>query len=248
MRAGCSSSPCGWSMGPTCARLSTAEGRLDPLRAARIVRQVGAALDAAHARGMLHRDIKPSNVLLGRRGPRLPDRLRPRQAVSSVAELTRGQTIVARAEYVAPEQILNQRVDARADIYALGCLLFEALTGETPFARWRVARERWHTSTPRGRLRATSARTFRGSSTRSAAGDGDGSGRPLSRPRAILAGGAGRRRRAATHQSRSVVATGEAAPPSGQKATETAPAGQAGPETARRASARRSAGRSRSSA
>ena len=50
--------------------------------------------------------------------------------------MTRQGTIVARAEYVAPEQILNERVDARADIYALGCLLFEALTGEAPFARW----------------------------------------------------------------------------------------------------------------
>jgi serine/threonine protein kinase len=44
---------------------------------------------------------------------------------------------VARAEYVAPEQILNEPVDARADIYALGCMLFESLTGEAPFARWK---------------------------------------------------------------------------------------------------------------
>lgn len=112
------------------------QGRIEPLRVARIVQQVGAALDAAHARGMLHRDIKPSNVLLGRRDHvYLSDFGLAKQATSTDA-LTRGQTIVARAEYVAPEQILNQRVDARADIYALGCLLFEALTGEPPFARW----------------------------------------------------------------------------------------------------------------
>jgi serine/threonine protein kinase len=55
---------------------------------------------------------------------------------SAPAGLTRQGSIVARVQYVAPEQMLNQRVDARADIYALGCLLFEALTGEAPFARW----------------------------------------------------------------------------------------------------------------
>jgi len=116
--------------------LIAAERQLEPLRAARIVRQVGAALDAAHARGMLHRDVKPSNVLLARRDHvYLTDFGLAKQA-ASVEGLTRNQTIVARAEYVAPEQILNERVDARADIYALGCLLFEALTGEPPFARW----------------------------------------------------------------------------------------------------------------
>ncbi len=116
--------------------LIAGEGRIEPLRAARIVRQVAAALDAAHARGMIHRDVKPSNVLLGREDHVYLSDFGLAKRVASVAELTRHGSMVARAEYVAPEQILNQRVDARADIYALGCLLFEALTGETPFARW----------------------------------------------------------------------------------------------------------------
>jgi len=116
--------------------LIAAEGaHIEPVRVARIVRHVGAALDAAHARGMLHRDIKPSNVLIARRDHvYLSDFGLAKQATAADA-LTRGQTIVARAEYVAPEQILNEPVDARADIYALGCLLFEALTGEPPFAK-----------------------------------------------------------------------------------------------------------------
>jgi serine/threonine protein kinase len=85
---------------------------------------------------MLHRDVKPSNVLLGRRDHAyLADFGLAKQA-SAPAGLTRQGSIVARVEYVAPEQILNQPVDARADVYALGCLLFEALTGEEPFARW----------------------------------------------------------------------------------------------------------------
>jgi pSer/pThr/pTyr-binding forkhead associated (FHA) protein/predicted Ser/Thr protein kinase len=116
-------------------RALIAGGRIEPLRAARIVRQVGAALDAAHAHGMLHRDVKPSNVLLGREDHAyLSDFGLAKREAS--AGLTRQESIIARAEYVAPEQLLNQRVDARADIYALGCLLFEALTSEPPFARW----------------------------------------------------------------------------------------------------------------
>ena len=113
------------------------EGRIEPLRAARIVRQVGGALDAAHAAGMLHRDVKPSNVLLDRRDHvYLTDFGLAKQSAAE-GGLTRQGSIVARAEYVAPEQVLNQQVDARADIYALGCLLFESLTGEAPYARWR---------------------------------------------------------------------------------------------------------------
>jgi pSer/pThr/pTyr-binding forkhead associated (FHA) protein/predicted Ser/Thr protein kinase len=131
--------------------LIAAEGRIEPIRAARIVRQVGAGLDAAHARGMLHRDVKPSNVLLAREDHvYLSDfGLAKRQSASAVG-LTRHGSIVARAEYVAPEQVLNERVDARADVYTLGCLLFESLTGEAPFARWDGGPEALgHVSAPR---------------------------------------------------------------------------------------------------
>ena len=110
------------------------EGRLDPLRAARIVRSVGAALDAAHARGMLHRDVKPSNVLLSRDDHVYLSDFGLAKPLASVGELTRHGTVVARAQYVAPEQVLGQHVDARVDIYALGCVLFEALTGQPPLS------------------------------------------------------------------------------------------------------------------
>ncbi len=111
-------------------------GGLDPARAARIVGQVASALDAAHARGMIHRDVKPSNVLLARRDHAYLSDFGLAKPAESLEALTRQGTVVARVEYVAPEQMLGQRVDARADVYALGCLLFEALTGEPPFARW----------------------------------------------------------------------------------------------------------------
>ncbi len=130
--------------------LIAAEGRIEPLRAARIVRQVGAALDAVHARGMLHRDVKPSNVLLAREDHVYLSDFGLAKRAASVGGLTRQGSIVARAEYVAPEQILNERVDARSDIYALGCLLFETLTGEAPFARWTEGPEALaHLNAPR---------------------------------------------------------------------------------------------------
>jgi pSer/pThr/pTyr-binding forkhead associated (FHA) protein/predicted Ser/Thr protein kinase len=124
------------------------EGGLAPLRAARIVRQVGAALDAAHARGMLHRDVKPSNVLLARRDHVYLTDFGLAKPADAVRELTRQGTVVARAEYVAPEQILGRRVDARADVYALGCLLFETLTGEPPFAAGESAGPLAHLDLP----------------------------------------------------------------------------------------------------
>ncbi len=111
------------------------EGALAPVRAARIVRQVGAALDAAHAHGILHRDVKPSNVLLARRDHAYLTDFGLAKPESSIDALTRHGTVVARVDYVAPEQLLGQQVDARADVYALGCVLFEAITGVEPFQR-----------------------------------------------------------------------------------------------------------------
>jgi pSer/pThr/pTyr-binding forkhead associated (FHA) protein/predicted Ser/Thr protein kinase len=114
--------------------LIATEGRIDPLRAARIVAQVGAALDAAHARGLVHRDIKPANVLLGRADHVYLSDFGLAKRADEAGGLTRAGSIVARAEYVAPEQIIEDRADALSDVYALGCLLFEALTGEIPYA------------------------------------------------------------------------------------------------------------------
>jgi pSer/pThr/pTyr-binding forkhead associated (FHA) protein/tRNA A-37 threonylcarbamoyl transferase component Bud32 len=116
--------------------LIAAEGGLAPLRAARIVRQVGAALDAAHARGLVHRDVKPANVLLARGDHVYLSDFGLAKREEEVGGLTRQGSIVARAEYVAPEQIIEDRVDALTDVYALGCLLYESLTGEAPFEGW----------------------------------------------------------------------------------------------------------------
>jgi streptogramin lyase/predicted Ser/Thr protein kinase len=109
------------------------EGPLAPRRAAAIVSQVAAALDAAHAAGLVHRDVKPANVLLG------PDE----HVYLTDFGLTKGEVSegatqpghwVGTLDFVAPEQIRGERIDARADVYSLGCLLFYALTGRPPYS------------------------------------------------------------------------------------------------------------------
>jgi streptogramin lyase/predicted Ser/Thr protein kinase len=109
------------------------ERKLEPRRAARLVAQVGAALDAAHAAGLVHRDVKPANVLLGPdEHVYLTDFGLTKHALS-IGGATKPGHWVGTLDYVAPEQIRGERVDARADIYALGCVLYYALTGHVPF-------------------------------------------------------------------------------------------------------------------
>jgi serine/threonine protein kinase len=201
--------------------LIAAEGRVEPLRAAHIVRQVGAALDAAHARGMLHRDVKPSNVLLAREDHVYLSDFGLAKHAASVAGLTRPGSIVARAGYVAPEQILNEGVDARADIYAMGCLLFETLTGEAPFARWNEGPEALaHLEAPRPSpvaLCPDLPREFDDVVRRAMAKDPSErypSAGDLGQAALVAAGGL---RRASPW---SVVATGEAAPVADERAAE----------------------------
>jgi serine/threonine protein kinase len=198
-------------------------GRIEPLRAARIVRQVGAALDAAHARGLLHRDVKPSNVLLGREDHVYLSDFGLAKPAASTRELTRQGSIVARVEYVAPEQILNQPVDARADIYALGCLLFEALTGEPPFASSQEGPAALaHLDAPRpspADLRPEVPREFDDVVRRAMAKDPNErypSAGDLGEAALVAAGGLRRARQW------SVVATGEAAPFQGEEIADAA--------------------------
>jgi streptogramin lyase len=114
------------------------DGRLEPARAIVLVAQVASALDAAHARGLVHRDVKPSNVLIdeqqGREHCYLAD-FGITTTASDLQPLDASQRLLGTLAYVAPEQVRGDPVDGRADVYSLGCLLFECLTGEVPFVR-----------------------------------------------------------------------------------------------------------------
>ena len=112
------------------------QGPVAPSRAATIVDRVGRALDAAHAQGLVHRDVKPANILLADAGGRdhvyLTDFGLSRH-VHATSGPTRTGAFMGTIDYVAPEQARGERVDARADVYSLGCVLFTALTGGVPF-------------------------------------------------------------------------------------------------------------------
>jgi serine/threonine protein kinase len=117
------------------------EGPLDPVRIVSILRQVGAALDVAHARGLVHRDVKPGNILIasgtGREDPDhvyLTDFGLTKRSSSLSGQTTAGR-FIGTMDYVAPEQIGGKPVDARTDIYSLGCVLYQGLTGAPPFDR-----------------------------------------------------------------------------------------------------------------
>jgi tRNA A-37 threonylcarbamoyl transferase component Bud32 len=114
------------------------EGSLGAERALAVATQLAGALDAAHERGLIHRDVKPSNVLVtGRPGQEhcyladfgLSTSMSDRSAAVSPSQ------IVGTIDYVAPEQIRDEEVDARADVYSLACLFYESLTGAVPFRR-----------------------------------------------------------------------------------------------------------------
>ena len=114
----------------------------DPLPAARVLRlaaQIASALDAAHARGMIHRDVKPANVLVepgaeGEDHAYLAD-FGLTKHVESRSGITGTGQFLGTIDYMAPEQIEGRQVDARADVYALGCVLFECLAGSPPYRR-----------------------------------------------------------------------------------------------------------------
>lgn len=116
-------------------------GRLSVARALRIVTQVGSALDVAHARGLIHRDVKPANILVERRAEGasgehayLSD-FGLTKSVGSDSRYTETGQLIGSVHYMSPEQIEGKPVAPRADLYSLGCVLFEALTGSVPYDR-----------------------------------------------------------------------------------------------------------------
>src|SRR4051794_30294608 len=106
-------------------------GRLPAGRAVALIAQLAAALDAAHARGLVHRDVKPSNALVAGDRAFLVDFGITQEPGAD--PLTGTGELLGTVDYVAPERIRGDAVDGRADVYSLGCVLFECLTGRPPF-------------------------------------------------------------------------------------------------------------------
>jgi WD40 repeat protein len=119
--------------GPDLKRV-LADGPLPPARAVEVLTQVAAALDAAHAAGVLHRDVKPANILLDRAGQAyLADFGIARPLAQDATLLTRTGDYVGTLDYMAPERLMRGDADAASDVYSLACVLFQCLTGRVPF-------------------------------------------------------------------------------------------------------------------
>ena len=129
-------------------RLISADGPLAPDQATALITQVAGGLDAVHAGGLVHRDVKPANVIVERnrvdaeRAAFLTD-FGLAKAMASTAGLTATGEVIGSVDYMAPEQIEGRRVDARTDVYALGCVLFHAVTGKVPFPERESSAKMW---------------------------------------------------------------------------------------------------------
>jgi predicted Ser/Thr protein kinase len=122
-----------WVDGMDLRQILKQGGRLEPDRAVEIASRVAEALQATHEVGLVHRDVKPSNILVEGRRVYLSDFGLARATAGSEA-LTQPAGFIGTADYAAPELLDDkQPVDGRADVYGLGCVLFEMLTGSVPF-------------------------------------------------------------------------------------------------------------------
>ena len=118
--------------GPSLERLLDNEGALAPDRAIRITRQLALGLAAAHHRGVVHRDLKPANVLINEHGDAAITDFGVARSAGNTG-ITGSGVIIGTPEYLSPEQARADPLDGRSDLYALGLILFEMLTGTLPF-------------------------------------------------------------------------------------------------------------------
>jgi eukaryotic-like serine/threonine-protein kinase len=123
-----------WFAGKTLREILKEEKKLAPERAIRIATAICGALEYIHSRGIVHGDIRPENVLVGDGGRiKLIDFGGAVKAAARRLTLTKLSQVIGASEYVSPEELKGKRGDARSDLYALGVVLYEMLTGKMPF-------------------------------------------------------------------------------------------------------------------
>ena len=143
--------------GESLSTILEATGALEPRRAIELARQIADGLAAAHELGIVHRDLKPDNVIVarnksGKEIPKIVD-FGIAKAVSETPQdsLTRSGLVIGTPEFMSPEQLLGDPLDARSDIYSLGCILYQMLTGKPAFeaeSREQMIRRRLHEPPP----------------------------------------------------------------------------------------------------
>ncbi|WP_306363386.1 Stk1 family PASTA domain-containing Ser/Thr kinase [Nocardia sp. CC227C] len=120
--------------GDTLRDLVRGKGPLPPRRAMEVIADVCAALDFSHRNGIVHRDMKPANIMINRAGAvKVMDFGIARAIADSSNPMTQTAAVIGTAQYLSPEQARGEQVDARSDVYSVGCVLYEILTGEPPF-------------------------------------------------------------------------------------------------------------------
>ena len=120
--------------GRTLRDIVKSEGPLAARRAMEVMADASAALDFSHRHGIVHRDVKPANIMITRSGAvKVMDFGIARAVADGQAAVTQTAAVIGTAQYLSPEQARGEKVDARSDVYASGCVLFELLTGEPPF-------------------------------------------------------------------------------------------------------------------
>jgi serine/threonine-protein kinase len=119
--------------GQTLREIVKTHGPMDQNRVIEVMADVCAALDFSHRHNIIHRDVKPANIMINRAGSVKVMDFGIARALGEGQNVTQTAAVIGTAQYLSPEQARGEAVDARSDVYAAGCVLFELLTGEPPF-------------------------------------------------------------------------------------------------------------------